>query len=446
MLNVLIATEQTYEIIVDCLQGHRVEQLAGGDGLTSRVAHGNYHLVIAPDTPGIVQQIKAADPRAEVVLVGNNGYDSISAVKDGAFAVMKIPLDPERLSKVVRDIDEMFATRVEAAKLEEQLDQKYTFEGIVGKDPKILDIISFIKRVAPYYKVVTITGETGTGKEVVARALHALGSRQTDPFLASNCAGYVETLIESELFGHQKGSFTGAIKDKMGLFEAAREGSLFLDEIGDLPLSFQPHLLRVLQSGEFRPVGSHRVLHSRCKIIAATGKDLKEEIRGGRFREDLFYRLTPLTIHIPPLRERKDDIPLLTRFLLRKYNAEIGKAIHGVSRPAQYLLLSHDWPGNIRELENVINQAVILAEGSFIGPNHLPAYLREPAAKRYLARDSLADVIRAHIESVLTQYNGNKSRAAARLGISRRALFRKLEKYGIAHGAEGEEPEDTDDD
>jgi two-component system response regulator HydG len=262
----------------------------------------------------------------------------------------------------------------------------------------------------------------------------------------------VETLIESELFGHQKGSFTGAIKDKIGLFEAAREGTLFLDEIGDLPLSFQPHLLRVLQSGEFRPVGSHHVLQSRCKIIAATGKDLKGEIGSGRFREDLFYRLTPLTIHIPPLRERKDDIPLLSRFLLKKYNAETGKAIRGISRPAQHLLLSYDWPGNIRELENVINQAVILAEDSFIGPNHLPAYLREPAAnlrvpasKRTTAGDdSLALVVKAHIEMVLEQCRGNKSRAAVRLGVSRRALFRKLEKYGIVHSAEGIEPGDEE--
>jgi DNA-binding NtrC family response regulator len=443
MLKVLIAFENVPDGIFACFKGHRVEQLRNGDSLASLVTHGDYHLVLAPGRPGLVPEIKAADPRTEVILLGDDGYDSVTAVKDGAFAFMTLPIDVERLSNIIRDVDEMFAGRIEAARLEEQLDQKYTFAGIVGKDPKMLDIISFIKRVAPYYKVVTITGETGTGKEVVARALHDLGSKRTEPFLASNCAGYVETLIESELFGHQKGSFTGAIKDKMGLFEAARDGTLFLDEIGDLPLSFQPHLLRVLQSGEFRPVGSHRVLQSRCKIIAATGKDLKEEIRTGRFREDLFYRLTPLTIHIPPLRERKDDIPLLSRFLLKKYNAETGKAIRGISRPAQHLLLSHDWPGNIRELENVINQAVILAEDSFIGPNHFPSHLRAPVAKKQVvAGDSLAQVVKAHIEIVLEQCKGNKSRAAVRLGVSRRALFRKLEKYGIGGGETEDEEED----
>ncbi len=267
---------------------------------------------------------------------------------------------------------------------------------------------------------------------MVARALHKLGSRPEDPFVTSNCAGYVETLIESELFGHQKGSFTGAIQDKVGLFEAAKEGALFLDEIGDLPLSFQPHLLRVLQNGEFRPVGSHRVSKSRCRVIAATSKDLKGEVQNNRFREDLFYRITPLVIHIPPLRERKDDIPLLSRFMLRRYSEQTKKPVHGISRPAQDILLSHDWPGNVRELENVINQAVIMTGESFIGPSHLPPYLRVPKTKQTGGdASSLGEVVRRHIGAVLEEYRGNRSRAAARLGISRRALLRKIEKYGI---------------
>ncbi len=266
---------------------------------------------------------------------------------------------------------------------------------------------------------------------MVARALHSLSGKPEDPFVSSNCAGYVETLIESELFGHQKGSFTGAIKDKIGLFEAAREGTLFLDEIGDLPLSFQPHLLRVLQNGEFRPVGSHRVLQSRCKIIAATSKDLREEVAAGRFREDLFYRITPLVITIPPLRERKDDILLLSRFMLKRYSQETRKAVHGISRPAQDLLLSHNWPGNVRELENVINQAVILTAESFIGPNSFPVYLRGPKAKQTAETSSLDRVIKKHIETVLEECRANRSRAAKKLGISRRALLRKIEKYSI---------------
>ena len=311
----------------------------------------------------------------------------------------------------------MAEMRCDLAQLEEQLDQKYEFAGIVGRNPKILDIISFIKRIAPYYRVVTITGETGTGKEVVARALHSLSSRPEDPFVTSNCAGYVETLIESELFGHQKGSFTGAIQDKIGLFEAAREGALFLDEIGDLPLSFQPHLLRVLQNGEFRPVGSHRVSKSRCRVIAATSKDLKEEVQSSRFREDLFYRITPLVIHIPPLRERKDDIPLLSRFMLKRYREQTKKPVRGISRPAQDILLSHNWPGNVRELENVINQAVILTGESFIGPSHLPPYLRAPKTKQTAGEvSSLDEVVRRHIGAVLEECRGNRSRAASEAG------------------------------
>ncbi len=325
----------------------------------------------------------------------------------------------------------MCAVRSEMALLEEQLDQKYTFAGIVGRNPKVLDIISFIKRIAPYYKTVAITGETGTGKEVVARALHSLSSNHGDPFVTSNCAGYVETLIESELFGHQKGSFTGAIGDKMGLFEAAKEGTLFLDEIGDLPLSFQPHLLRVLQNGEFRPVGSHRTLQARCRIIAATSKDLSQEVQTGKFREDLFYRITPLVITIPPLRERKDDIPLLSRFMLKRYNEQTKKGVRGISRPAQDMLLSHNWPGNVRELENVINQAVILTSESFIGPSHLPAYLRGQKMKQAQDETSLDMVVKRHIEAVLQECQGNRSRASKKLGISRRALLRKIEKYSV---------------
>jgi transcriptional regulator with PAS, ATPase and Fis domain len=296
----------------------------------------------------------------------------------------------------------------------------------------MLEICSFTRRIAPYFKMVTIMGETGTGKEVVARAIHSLSARPKDPLLVCNCGGFVETLIESELFGHKQGSFTGAIKDKVGLFEAAGEGTLFLDEIGELPLSFQPHLLRVLQNREFRPVGSSQAIYAKCRVIAATSKNLAQEVKNGRFREDLFYRVTPLVINIPPLRERKDDIPLLSRFFLNKLNAATGKKIVGISRSAQALLMSHDWPGNVRELENVIEQAVILATESFIKEEHLPAYLRDSTPSHPAASASLADVIRKHLEATLSVCEGNKSETARRLGLSRRALLRWIEKYSTA--------------
>jgi len=419
--------------LLSLLEDHQVDKPEKDDSLTAAVSRGNYHLILAElGFAEMLSDIKSADPRAEVVLIGGDDEEVVQAVKGGAYACLKIPVDMERLGAIVADLTAVAEMRSDLAQLEEQLDQKYEFTGIVGRNPKMLDIISFIKRIAPYYRVVTITGETGTGKEVVARALHSLSSRSDDPFVTSNCAGYVETLIESELFGHQKGSFTGAIQDKIGLFEAAKEGALFLDEIGDLPLSFQPHLLRVLQNGEFRPVGSHRVSKSRCRVIAATSKDLKEEVQSNRFREDLFYRITPLVIHIPPLRERKDDIPLLSRFMLKRYREQTKKPVRGISRPAQDILLSHNWPGNVRELENVINQAVILTGESFIAPSHLPPYLRAPKTKQTAGEvSSLDEVVRRHIGSVLEEYRGNRSRAAARLGISRRALLRKIEKHGI---------------
>ena len=432
-MKILMALRNPPAALLSLLEDHQVDKPEKDDSLTAAVSRGNYHLILAElGFAEMLSDIKSADPRAEVVLIGGDDEEVVQAVKGGAYACLKIPVDMERLGAIVADLTAVAEMRSDLAQLEEQLDQKYEFTGIVGRNPKMLDIISFIKRIAPYYRVVTITGETGTGKEVVARALHSLSSRSDDPFVTSNCAGYVETLIESELFGHQKGSFTGAIQDKIGLFEAAKEGALFLDEIGDLPLSFQPHLLRVLQNGEFRPVGSHRVSKSRCRVIAATSKDLKEEVQSNRFREDLFYRITPLVIHIPPLRERKDDIPLLSRFMLKRYREQTKKPVRGISRPAQDILLSHDWPGNVRELENVINQAVILTGESFIAPSHLPPYLRASKTKQTAGEvSSLDEVVRRHIGSVLEEYRGNRSRAAARLGISRRALLRKIEKYGI---------------
>jgi len=431
MLKVLIALRNTDHQLTELLGDHELHTLGSGESILQAVKQGSYHLVIAEGIETIVPDLKRADPRTELVVIGGNGATSVEAIKNGAFAFLETPHDFEEIAGIVDEVAHLVAARSETALLEEQLDEKHNFSGIVGRNPKILDIISFIRRIAPYFKTVIVTGETGTGKEVVARAIHELSAKPGDPFVTSNCAGYVETLIESELFGHQKGSFTGAVSDKIGLFEAAKEGTLFLDEIGDLPLSFQPHLLRVLQNGEFRPVGSHRVLKARCRIIAATGKDLRQEVDAGRFREDLYYRITPLVVTVPPLRERKDDIPLLSRFLVKRYSEQTGKVVKGISRPAQDLLLSHDWPGNVRELENVIHQAVILTGESFVGPDHFPPYLKT-ARSRYSANGTaLGEVVRGHIQMILDECRGNRSRAAKKLDISRRALLRKIEKYSI---------------
>ena len=430
MLKILFTLKDPQKAILNLLDGHTVDILSNEESLLPMVEKGNYNLIMLEGGIDLIPSIKAADPRVEVILFGERQDVAIEAIRQGASAYFPFTVEIERLGEAIENIDDLFKSRKASADLDKQLNEKYTFFAeIVGRNPRMLDIFAFIKHVAPHYKTVTITGETGTGKEIIARVLHSLSPGAENPFVACNCGGLVETLVESELFGHKKGAFTGAITDKIGLFEAAGEGAIFLDEIAELPLSIQPRLLRVLQNGEFRPVGSNQTLKAKCRVIAATNKDLSEEVKNRRFREDLFYRITPLTISLPPLRDKKDDIPLLTRFLLEKLNKKIGKNILGLSRPVQAILLAYEWPGNVRELENVLEQASIVTTESFIRLSDLPPNMREIQEKKKTEPLSLEDIIKGHIEAVLTKCNGNKSRAAKVLGISRRALFRKVEKY-----------------
>jgi DNA-binding NtrC family response regulator len=430
MLKILFTLKDPQKAILNLLDGHTVDILRNEEPLLPMVEKGNYNLIMLEGGIDLIPSIKAADPRVEVILFGEKQDVAIEAIRQGASAYFPFTVEIERLGEAIENIDDLFKSRKASADLDKQLNEKYTFFAeIVGRNPRMLDIFAFIKHVAPHYKTVTITGETGTGKEIIARVLHSLSPSDENPFIACNCGGLVETLVESELFGHKKGAFTGAITDKTGLFEAAGEGAIFLDEIAELPLSIQPRLLRVLQNGEFRPVGSNQTLKAKCRVIAATNKDLAEEVKNRRFREDLFYRITPLTISLPPLRDKKDDIPLLTRFLLEKLNKKIGKNILGLSRPVQAILLSYDWPGNVRELENVLEQASIVTTESFIRLSDLPPNMREIQEKKKTEPLSLEDVIKGHIEIVLKKCDGNKSRAAKVLRISRRALFRKVEKY-----------------
>jgi DNA-binding NtrC family response regulator len=432
MLRILLSMKNGFPSLDGLLKEHAVETANGHGTLADRVAAGNFDLLIAEGDAALVSSIKCADPRVEVILFGSNGGDEVEAVRCGASAYFTAPFDLTHLNDAIKEIAAVFETRSETARLEEELISKYTFAGIVGRNPKMLDLFSLTRRIAPYFRTVTIMGETGTGKELVARALHTLSTQSKQPFVVCNCGGFVETLIESELFGHKKGSFTGAVRDRVGLFQAAGTGTLFLDEIGELPLAFQPHLLRALQNGEYRPVGSTELLYARCRIVAATSKNLAEEVKKGRFREDLYYRLTPLTITIPPLRERKDDLLLLSRYFLGCANTTIGKNVLGISRSVQETFMGHEWPGNVRELENVITQAVILSGESFVKPDHLPAYLfQQPQGKKSSASQQLEDMIRAHLEAVLAECRGNRTHAAKKLGVSRRSLLRRIEKYAL---------------
>jgi DNA-binding NtrC family response regulator len=432
MLKILLALKNPNEAAISLLKGHKVDTLHKDESLPDAIVKNNYELILYEGEKEILQSIRTLDPRAEVIFFSDSDVDAIEAIKIGASAFFSPPIEFERLKETIDTINDLFQVRKESAELEKLLSAKYTFlPGLIGKNPKMLDIFTLIRRIAPYFKTITIMGETGTGKEVIGKALHLLSPAATKPFIVCNCAGLVESLVESELFGHAKGSFTGAITDKIGLFEAAEEGAIFLDEIGELPLSMQPRLLRVLQSGEFRRVGSNKLLKAHCRVIAATNKDLAHEVKSGKFREDLYYRLTPLTIHMPPLRDRKDEIPLLCRFFLERFNERTGKKVFGISRPAQAALLTYEWHGNVRELENILEQAAVMTTETFIRLEDLPIHLREIPAKQVADIMLLDEVVKKHIEQVLRQCNGNRSRASKIMGISRRALLRKIEKHSL---------------
>jgi DNA-binding NtrC family response regulator len=432
MLKILNALNGENGAMASLMNGHDVSAPMPDRPLVENVRDGEYHLVLVDGEPAVARALREADPRISIILFGREG-EELRAVTEGATAHFTRPPDAGRLAAVIKQVDEEFALRKETGKLEKELHDKYTLSRpVVGRNPKMLEMFSFIRRVAPYYKTVLITGETGTGKECIAQALHELGS-PGKPFVALNCGGLTETLLESELFGYKRGAFTGAFSDKKGLFEAAGEGNIFLDEIGDMPLSFQPGFLRVLESGEFRPVGSNLSLRAACRVIAATNKDLKEEVRAGRFRDDLYYRLTPVVVHVPALRERKDDIPLLSRELLDRFNRRTGRNIRGISRPAQAAIMAYDWPGNVRELENVIEQAAMVTSESFIRLEDLPPLLREGRPPKPSAEvDSLDSVIKEHIALALRLSGSNRTHAARKLHISRRALLRKMQKYSLS--------------
>jgi len=433
MLRILLYAQGALQDVQESLSAHSVEKTGKKEELILKAISGSYDLIILENSIDLIPAVTAADPRSEIFMVADNCIDVIEPLKMGATECFMRPIDGDRFQKALESVVAQVNLMNETDELERLLVEKYTYAGIVARNPQMLELFRFLRKIAPYYRAVTIAGETGTGKEAIARALHALSPLSRQPFIACNCGGLVENLVESEFFGHVKGAFTGANSDKTGVFEAAGEGVVFLDEIGDLPLSFQPHLLRVLQNGEFRKLGSAKPLKTSCKVISATNKDLPKEVREGRFREDLYFRLTPLSVHVPPLRDRKDDIPLLSRFILDKFQNNTGKKMIGISRPAQKALMSYDWPGNVRELENVIEQAAILASEPFVNLEHLNAIVRQRAAAEGTPASSrpLEEVVKRHIVAVLGECGGNRSRAAQALDISRRALIRKIEKYSI---------------
>lgn len=381
----------------------------------------------------LIRWVREEGYRMPVIMISAHGdiSDAVTALKEGAQDYIVKPFDPEEL--VIR-----IKTLVEASNLRSMIEQeKSGSSSFIGDSTEMKRIKEVISRIAPSQATVLITGESGTGKEVVAREIHARSSVSDGPFIAINIGGVPENLLESELFGYEKGAFTGAVNRKSGLFELASGGTLFLDEIGDMPLSLQVKILRVLQDRKITRLGGISPMPINARIIAATNKNLEKMVEEGKFREDLFYRLNVVRIQIPPLRERKSDIPLLAAFILQKYNRTMGLKVTGFSSEALDALKNHDFYGNVRELENVLERAMIFADGSVIGISDLDlragiAYGDKKSAKESEGESlSLKDVERNAIIRALHRWEGNRTRAAEELGISRRTLISKIAEYGI---------------
>lgn len=379
----------------------------------------------------VLQKLMAADPAVEVILITAfySTETAVEAIQLGASNYLTKPLNFEKLRLQIERIRMEAQKRERAAEIDRELLDAYEFEGMIGRSPVMLEVFAKIRRVAPHFKTTLVSGGTGTGKELAAHALHRLSPGANRPFAVVNCAALVETLIESELFGYVKGAFTGALKDKTGVFEFADGGTVFLDEIGELPLAAQAKLLRVLQNDEIHRVGSP-VPHSvHVRVVAATNRDLREEIAKGGFREDLYYRLSMVEIALPSLNARKEDLPLLQRHLLSKFANQYHKEIKGITRRAQACLASHSWPGNVRELENVIGNACMMVAGDVIDVQDLPERLRRPIGVP--SRDenevlTLAQMEQRHVLDILQRFGGNKARTADALGIGRGTLYEML--------------------
>lgn len=359
---------------------------------------------------------------------------ALEAIRRGASDFLPRPIDPNRLKRALDDVASLYDQRRRVRALEEQLLKDLEFHGIIGKSPAMLEVFDFARKVARHYTNVLLVGPTGSGKELVARAIHQISPVSQQRLAVCNCSAMVDTLLESQLFGHVRGAFTGATDTRPGLFEYANGGTVFLDEVGETSLAMQAKLLRVIQNREIQRVGSPEIKQVSVRLIAATNRDLRAEVLSGRFREDLFYRLSSIQIRIPSLAERLEDIPLLVQFFLKKYNDAYGKDIAGLTRRAQTVLLQHPWPGNVRELENVISTACITATGDFIDLSDLPEQLQHRPA--HLGGDddwqplSLDEVRKVHIQKVLQMCNGNRLRAAQILGIGRTSLYRYLKRDG----------------
>jgi two-component system response regulator HydG len=380
----------------------------------------------------VLKTIRALDSDCPViVMTGHPSVDAaMEAVKLGALDYLSKPLDFDRLGALLAGIREGIDRRAQLSAADANMARQSEFHGMIGRGPAMQDLFATLRRLAPHVRTVLVTGETGTGKELVARALHALAAGPKAQLVTVNCSAVVESLFESELFGHQRGAFTGATENKPGLFERADGGTLFLDEIGELPLALQAKLLRAVEHGEVQRVGSVQGQRVDVRIIAATNRDLRAEVAAGRFRSDLFYRLSIIEIRTIPLRERREDIACLTAAFLGASAARLKKKTRGLTPAAERLLQNAAWPGNIRELSNVIERACILSDGRILSERDMSAAMSIVPAGGGADDDPnlMANAQRGHVERVLSQVGGNKTAAARLLGISRRSIYRRLDR------------------
>jgi DNA-binding NtrC family response regulator len=389
-----------------------------------------------------LKKLKQFDPLLDVITIAEStdSEDVMDFINQGGTDYLTKPFKINILLLMIQKLIEKKDLRKESFLLEKKLDKKYFFQGMIGKSPYMLDIFALIENISKYFTGILITGETGTGKEMVARAIHKLSPFKDKKLVICDCASIPEYLFESELFGYIKGAFTGADKDKNGLFDEADGGIILLDEIGEIPVTTQAKLLRALEYNQFRPLGSSKSRIVEIKVLSTTNRNLREGIKNGIFREDLFHRLNKVEIHIPPLRERPEDIPPLIRYFLSHYSHKLSKKIKGVSRQAQKLLLQYQWPGNVRELENVLESAVIHSKKEFIDTPDLPQHLQKSLLKEkkiHLVFEdnlfTLEELEKEYIAHLLKINQNNLKKTAKILNISRTTLYNKLSKYNIRH-------------
>lgn len=428
------------------LEGFEVTEAADCRGALKKLEQAEFDVVLCdvklPDGNGVelTKTIKLKYPTVEIILMTAYGNieDGVQAIKNGAFDYIVKGDDNNKIIPLIHRAIEKAALAKRVLYLEKQLDDKHSFENITGQSKAILQVLSLARKVAVTDTTVLLTGETGTGKEVFALAIHQASHRKNNHFVAINCAAFSKELLESEMFGHKAGAFTGAVKDQKGLFEEADHGTIFLDEIGELALDLQTKLLRVIENREFIKVGENKPTHVDVRIIAATNRDLQKEMEAGNFREDLYYRISVFQIQLPPLRDRVEDIELLAKYFMTRFANKSNKKIYRISPSYLHELRQHNWKGNIRELKNVIERSVILTDGDTLTSDTLPLEFQQQSmagmpvsTPRALSAFDLASAEKLQIQKVLNYTNGNKTEAARLLNIALTTLYRKLSEYNI---------------